>query len=124
MKDKIDPFKCIRIVEDICKAIQVVPEDDTFKSMENIAVASDDWDAIVPQLLLMLPQLKLLAVEPLTQMGILHMLDAVHTQLDAAWCTPGNRKRELYLMYRSSFLHIIDLDAILPRDYGIDTSAA
>lgn len=119
MKSKIHPFKHIQIVEDLCALLGEEPEETTFDWAQDIAIDGEEWDAIIHYIGMMMQQLQEIAVEPLSQLCLLQMIESVHTQSDVNWDCIGNMHREVYLAYRDSFLHMSDLDTILPRDYDI-----
>jgi hypothetical protein len=120
MKNKCHPFKRIQVVEDLCKIIEEVPVAESFDWVDGMDLGSDGWDSILCYISIMYPQLKELADGPLTQLCLLQMIDSVPTQQDHLWDCLGNIDRNLYRHYRDSFLHMSDLETILPRDYGID----
>ena len=120
MKNKCHPFKRIQVVEDLCKIIEEVPVAELFDWEDGMDLGSDGWDSILCYISIMYPQLKELAEGPLTQLCLLQMIDSVLTKEDHLWDCLGNKDRNFYHHYRDSFLHMSDLEIILPRDYGID----
>ena len=120
MKNKCHPFKRIQVVEDLCKIIEEVPVAELFDWEDGMDLGSDGWDSILCYISIMYPQLKELAEGPLTQLCLLQMIDSVLTKEDHLWDCLGNIDRNLYRHYRDSFLHMSDLETILPRDYDID----
>jgi hypothetical protein len=119
MKPKIHPFKHIQVVEDLCALIGETPVATAFDLAQDTAIDGEDWDAVIDYTGMMMQQLQEFAVEPLSQLCLLQMIDSVYTQPDVNWDCIGNMHREVYLAYRDSFLHMSDLDTILPRDYDI-----
>jgi hypothetical protein len=119
MKPKIHPFKHIQVVEDLCALIGETPVETAFDLAQDTAIDGEDWDTVIDYIGMMMQQLQEFAVEPLSQLCLLQMIDSVHTLPDVNWDCIGNMHREVYLAYRDSFLHMSDLDTILPRDYNI-----
>lgn len=119
MSSKTHPFKHIQVVEDHCALKGETPVATAFDLAQDIAIDSEEWDATIDYIGMMMQQLHEFAVEPLSQLCLLQMIDSVHTQPDVNWDCTGNMHREVYLAYRDGLLHISDLHTILPRDYDI-----
>jgi hypothetical protein len=119
MNSKIHPFKPIQIVEDICRMMAVEPLEESFEWIYSMEVKSDERDAIIYNLRMVISQLPEFAVAPLSQLCILQMIDSVHTQKDIYWDSRGNMDRVVYLAYRDSFLFMADMDDYLLDNFGI-----
>lgn len=119
MSNKTHPFKHIQAVEDICALLGETPEATAFDWAQELAFDNGDWDVVIHYLGMMISQLQEIAVEPLSQLCLLQMIDSVHKQPDINWDCIGNMDREVYITYRDSFLLFSDFDSYLLNNFEI-----
>ena len=119
MSSKTHPFKYIQIVEDLCAIIEETPLATSFDWIEDVDMNGDDWDAVIYYLPMMIQHLQEIAVEPLSQLCLLQMIESVHTQPDINWDCIGNMDRAAYLAYRDGFIFFASMDDYLFDNYSI-----